>query len=542
MTTSLLSWLRGGSGRHSTGRTARRRYFVPRLEILEDRTVPSTFTVTDLADSGPGSLRQAILDANAAGSDNTIAFAVTGYLKLASALPDLTSNLDIQGPGVFSLTISRSAAWGTPDFSIFTVSNGATVTLDGMTIENGAGFYGGAIDNSWGTLAVSHCTLSGNKAWRGGAINNFGNLTITDSTVYGNVSSNDGAGIANFGPLAVTHCTLSGNSTGSLGGAIYNFGSAVLTVTDSTLSGNTAGFGGAIANNSATVAVNRSTVASNSAQVGGGVFNDYGGTVTVTDSTFAFDDATYSGGGGIYNDSGAALMLLCSTFAHNYAAAGGGIANAGTMTARNTILAGNTASTGADLSGDLGSQGHNLIGDTHGGSDFADSDLLNVDPKLGPLQYNGGPTATMALLVGSPAVDAGDNTNVPAYDQRGYTRIVGGTIDIGAFEVQLGVATRLVISAPTSVVAGVPFDIIVTALDAYGHVASGYQGTVSFSTTDPDLRVILPATYTFTASDAGSHTFSGVTTLWTADTQTLWATDTADGLAGGWTLTVLPNG
>src|SRR5438552_4806873 len=79
---------------------------------------------------------------------------------------------------------------------------------------------------------------------------------------------------------------------------------------------------------------------------------------------------------------------------------------------------------------------HNLIGNSGDASGFLASDLLDVDPQLGPLQNNGGPTQTMALLAGSAAVNAGDNSSAPAYDQRGagFPRIVGGTIDIGAFE------------------------------------------------------------------------------------------------------------
>jgi hypothetical protein len=104
------------------------------------------------------------------------------------------------------------------------------------------------------------------------------------------------------------------------------------------------------------------------------------------------------------------------------------------------MRAGNTAPTGPDLYGNLGSLGHNLIGNTDGGSDFDPTNFLNVDPLLGPLQVNGGPTFTMALQCGSPAIDAGDNTDDPDWDQRGegFPRIVNGIIDIGAYEVQQG--------------------------------------------------------------------------------------------------------
>src|SRR5262249_36341377 len=105
-----------------------------------------------------------------------------------------------------------------------------------------------------------------------------------------------------------------------------------------------------------------------------------------------------------------------------------------------TIIAGNASYTGPDLYGSLGSLGHNLIGNTSHGSGFHETDLLNVDPLLGPLKDNGGPTLTHALLPGSPAIDAGDNSDAPEWDQRGpgYPRIVNDIIDIGAFEVQTG--------------------------------------------------------------------------------------------------------
>src|SRR5262249_22109771 len=142
-------------------------------------------------------------------------------------------------------------------------------------------------------------------------------------------------------------------------------------------------------------------------------------------------------GGGIYN--GGTLTLNNTTVSSNLSyGAGGGIYNVGTLHARNTIIAGNTPPTAPHLSGNLGSLGPNPIGDDSGGSGFHPTDLRNLNPLLGPLQNNGGPTLTMALLPGSPAIDAGDNTDAPPFDQRGpgFPRIVGGTIDIGAFEVQ----------------------------------------------------------------------------------------------------------
>src|SRR5262249_45755578 len=124
---------------------------------------------------------------------------------------------------------------------------------------------------------------------------------------------------------------------------------------------------------------------------------------------------------------------------------GGIVSTAGTATIRNTLVAQNLAATDPDVVGTFASQGHNLIGDGTGGAGFTSSgDQVGnsgapIAPHLGLLQDNGGPTQTMALLAGSPAIDAGDNAAPPGvYDQRGigYPRITGGALDIGAFEVR----------------------------------------------------------------------------------------------------------
>jgi predicted outer membrane repeat protein len=306
-------------------------------------------------------------------------------------------------------------------------------------------------------------------------------MTVSDSTFSANGGANpDGGAIYNEGTLTLTSSTLSGNGgVNAYGGAVRNNG--VLTVEQSTFSGNTAALGGAIYNP---------------------------GTLLVSSSTISLNVAVGGDGGGIDNV-------------------------AGTVIARNTILAGNGALNSPDFFGSLTSLGHNLIGDTSGGDGFVASDLLNVNPLLDSLQDNGGPTETMALLPGSPAVDAGDNTDAPDFDQRGpgFPRIVGGTIDIGAFEVQPGPATHFGITAPAQVTSNTPFDVTVTALDAYGHTAAGYQGTVTFSSSDPDPQVMLPAAYTFMASDAGVHTFPAEVSLVTPGNQTLALTDTS-GLMG----------
>src|SRR5262249_1653452 len=213
-------------------------------------------------------------------------------------------------------------------------------------------------------------TVSGNRqdgplTEGGGGIFNNGAATVTNSTISGNTAS-FGAGFANSSgtnvTLTVVGSTISGNTTssGGEGGGIYIYGGAV-TVFNSTISGNRGGSAG---------------------NGGGGIFN--GGSLTVTNSTIA-GNSSANPGGGIYVESGRQLRTL------------------------NPIIAGTTSSTGPDVYGNLGSQGHNVIGNPQDMSGWVDTDLLHVNPLLGPLQNNGGPTQTMALLADSPALSAGDS-------------------------------------------------------------------------------------------------------------------------------------
>jgi hypothetical protein len=368
------------------------------------------YAVTTTNDNGPGSLRDALNNANQA-PGSIITFNLSGTMNtinLASALPDISRSVGVLGPGANQLTVRRGTSGS---YRIFTVDRGTIVTLSGLTIANGLSSIGG-------------------------------------------------------------------------GGGIYNDG-ATLTVSSSVLSGNSAAGGGGIYNHLGTLTVSNSTLSNNSAFEGGGIEND-GGTLTVSNSTLSGNSA---GGGGIINPSGS-VTLRNSTVANNVAGVGGGIDNLGTLTAFDTILAGNTAPTGPDLSGALMSQGHNLFGNTSGGSiTKASGDLLNVNPMLGPLQNNGGPTPTMALPLGSPAIDAGDNINVPIFDQRGtgFPRIVNGTIDIGAFEFQ-GITLAAARSNKEQTIMTIPFaaPLAVTISSPCGEPVQG--GVVTFTAPGSSAR------------------------------------------------------
>jgi hypothetical protein len=546
--------------------------------------------VTNLDDAGAGSLRQAILDTPSGG---VVDFqpGLTGTITLTTGELTIDKDLTIAGPGADVLTVSGNAA-----SRVFDVPGSFSVTLAGLTITRGQATgnqYGGGISNA-GSLTITDATLSGDRAVFGGGIFNSGLLNITDAALSGN--SAQGGGIGNLGgTVNVSRCTFTGNTSvgggginnlgGTLtvtdsifsgnsafnenaGGGIYNHygratvinstfsrnlsaygaglhnGGGTLTVIGSTISGST---GSGIFNNfGGMVSVISSTLSGNSAGQGGGIFNSSRGTLTVINSTLSGNratDNTLGFGGGIYNDGGvfaATATVANSTLSGNFAAAaGGGLyqVSSGSLTVRNTLVARNTARSSPDVSGSLNSQGYNLIGDGTGGNGWTDTDLVGthdapMNPLLGPLQDNGGPNQTMALLPGSPALNAGDSDELGVADQRGVVR--SGGVNIGAYQAS---ASAFVLSAPAKVTAGMPFELTVTAVDPFGQPAAGYTGTVTLSTTDADPGVVLPADYAFAAADAGVHTFSdtglGEITLVTRGQQTLAVTDTANSAIAG---------
>jgi hypothetical protein len=211
-----------------------------------------------------------------------------------------------------------------------------------------------------------------------------------------------------------------------------------------------------------------------SAATGGGLFSY--NTAMLTNCTFVGNTAagTGLGGGGIFRYTGSLALTSCTLTGNSAPQGGGGIASystPGPVQLVNTIVAGNSGGGSPDVQGAFASLGHNLIGATDGGTGWVPSDLTGtaanpLDPVLGPLQDNGGPTQTMALLPGSPALDAGDNAYAPQWDQRGpgFPRIVGGIIDLGAFEVQGGGSRRV----PPAAFLGQPLRPVATAPDPGG--------------------------------------------------------------------------
>ncbi len=274
---------------------------------------------------------------------------------------------------------------------------------------------GGGIAIESGAVILADSTMSGNYSNFGGAIcNASGTVTVINSTLSDNIASNPtigshGGAILNYGTVAVTNSTLSGNSSENTGGAIANYGT--MTVTNSTLSGNSSGYSGGAILNSGTITMSNSTLSGNSADTEGGAILNYG-----------------------------TMMMNNSTVSNNSALNGGGIA--GTAVLTNSIIANSLS--GGDCSAPITDGGHNISSDDTCGLDPANGSMPNTDPLLGPLQDNGGSTWTHALLPGSPAIDAGDDTQCPPTDQRGVIRPQDGNgdgeavCDIGSYELGPG--------------------------------------------------------------------------------------------------------
>ena len=372
--------------------------------------------MTNANDNGAGSLRQAILDANAASGANTITFDPSVFntartIVLAGSVLTISDTLIINGPGLDLVTVSGNNA-----VRVFAISPGVTASISGMTITQGNGATG---------------TFPG----FGGGIYNQGTLTVTNLVVTNNKATIDGGGIYNStnDTLNVINCTISNNvadsdnaGSGTGGGGLYSTTGGVMTITNSTITGNSVGgsaSGGGGVTSFGPLTITNSTISGNSSGLDGGVIYKGNNTVTLTNSTVANNTATRDGGG-VWRDTG------------------------NTFTVRNTIIANNSDDgTAPDFRGTVNSSGFNLIENITGTTitGTTTGNLTGVDPNLGPLADNGGATVTHALLSGSPAIDKGESFG-STVDQRGLTRPVddpsianatgGNGADIGAFEVQ----------------------------------------------------------------------------------------------------------
>ncbi|MCA9052743.1 MAG: right-handed parallel beta-helix repeat-containing protein, partial [Planctomycetaceae bacterium] len=367
------------------------------FERLEDRTLLAPFVVTNNNDSGAGSLRQAILSANALAGADTISFqaGLTGTIFLFAGEMDITGNLTITGNGAANTVIDAQT------FSrIFDISNVPTaVTFDGLTLQNGqvTDAIGGAIRSQQdaGTVTIRNSILSGNKALgavfgHGGAVGGtYASFLIEDSTLSGNVTGGDGGALRTvYGSIVIEDSTLSGNVAGDDGGAVYIYSTGDLTLTRCTLTGNTAGGDGGATRTFGAAAVTTVTdcvFSSNySGNIGGAISATSNSSVVIANSTLS-GNHTINSGGAVYVQGD--LHVTSSTLSGNYTrisfSTGGAIASpaAGNVTIVNSTISGNQALDGP--SGGVGGMRGGGIFFNAGDSTIVNSTITNNSASNG---------------------------------------------------------------------------------------------------------------------------------------------------------------
>ena len=365
---------------------------------INKETITTGTVVTNTQNSGAGSLRQVIADAN---PGDTITFdpslsGMTITLTTGELLIGKDLNIDA------SSLLGRVYVSGNNANRVFHIHNGASVTLNRLAIIDGKETtegtnYGGGIIN-FGDLALVEVLVTENTAGYGGGIENRSVMTLTDSTVSANTATSRGGGVSNDSLLTVDSSTINGN-TALIGGGLVNIGGPKFEIVNSTVSGN-------------------------QADLGGGIYTN--GNLTLKNVTVNANRATGSGGG---------LLVLSSSAAE--------------VVVQNTLVANSVAGTDCVASLSFDTNMNNLI------EDGSCSPTVTGDPQLGPLDYNGGKTLTHFPMQGSPAIDAGNNPICQTDDQRGITRPFDGdstppaTCDIGAIEVNY-IASIEISKTPTS--------------------------------------------------------------------------------------------
>jgi hypothetical protein len=429
-------------------------------------STPASWAVTTLADSGPGSLRQAIADSE---SGDTITFFVGGRILLTSGQLNVSNSITIAGYGAAHLRID-----GGGNSRVFRILSGTTNRFSGITITNGqapVGLDGGGIHNA-GTLTLNSCLITANRAGNGangvdGADGVIGDPDGEPGTPGGNAG--DGGGIYNLGSLTLIACTVYNNIAGMGGQGGQGGTAAIFGDGGNGGRGGASGSGAGIYNGSPTARLSLSNCTIYANFTGGGGQGGRGGTPFSLGSTPGAGGSGGPGGhgGGIFNTNSAALSLTACTLAHNGASLGGGGGANGagipstqrgpegkgggiftvsdvSITLRNTFIGNHRPD--ADLWGtNFLSYGHNLVSYNTNFVLLAQN-ATDIVPLPGTyttgveavLRDVGGPTPTAALLSSGLAIDAGDDTLVSILptDQRGAPRLSGAHVDIGAYEAQ----------------------------------------------------------------------------------------------------------
>jgi Ca2+-binding RTX toxin-like protein len=521
--------------------------------IVTDSVVTANAAMTDgggIFNDRTGSLSMTgtTLSGNTAGR-NGAGFYNNDLADVSISDSTLTSNAAALGGGGLFNELAATATIANSTIAFNSATDGAgvynddgtvTISISAVSANTASTDGGGAFVTSNGVLNVANSSFSGNMAdANGGGLASDGTVTLDNVRVIDNSAGQNGAGIANTRQLTLQQVTLTQNDAGQDGGGLWNAGIGNALVTDSSLTENTAGQnGGGIHNSgSAVLGFTRSTISDGAAaEKGGGLYQNSLGLVEIVNATVSTNAATDGGGiyttsrltfsnstlstntasnngGGIDNNGGAVSFASATVFGNIAGNAGGGIINEsvfGAFGLKNTIVArnqinGNPPNADVDVSGvQFNSVGNNLIGDRGSVTTFIDganADVIGVagnevDPLLGPLQDNGGPTLTHALLFGSPARDAGTNVGVLTTDQRGFARIFDGdgdglaTADIGAFE------SGFVVNTFEDTVDVLPGDQ--ASADRDGNSSLRAAVMESNALAGDDTILLIPGTYTLT--------------------------------------------
>jgi uncharacterized repeat protein (TIGR01451 family) len=503
-------------------------------------------TVLDMsAITDQDELVNAIIDVNKCGSPIAITLTANSVFNEISAdnssnggnaLPVITGNLTILGNGD---TIERT---GSTPFRLFDVASGGSLTLENLTLQGGL---------AQGTGAAAE----------GGAIYSAGTLSLNGVTVGSNMAQGSNGG---NGSTSVA----GGPGASASGGGLYVAGGTATLVND-TFSGNIAQGGNGGSGGRGSVKGTGGAGGNGGAGSGGGLYVA-GGTVTLINDTFSGNNANggqggngggapvgvgiagaggaggNGSGGGLFINSGSMIALHNTLIAENNVTAGNGgaggkgssIGAPGTSgSATDPDVLGNVASSDHDLIGIVDGTDSNLTSGSNG--DQVGSSANPINPLLGPLADNGGPIQTMALLVvngtPSPAIDSGDSSapGLPSTDQRGYARIVGNAVDIGAYEYGATAATAdlsVSCSAPSSVAPGGQITYTLTVTN--NSIGEFFQSNVT-------LTDVLPANTTLVSWTVQSGWSSSAPAVGSsAGTVSAWTSSLFNSLSATFTLVV----
>jgi predicted outer membrane repeat protein len=424
----------------------------------------ATFTVSNTNATGPGSLVDAIAQANAIAGPHTINITASGTMNVTTPLV-LTQSMTINGPLATPPVFTIDGGNATRLIQV-SASAAGPMTLTGIALTHGRvdSTKGGAIDIPAGrTLNLTNCLVTANSTTgtssadiflsAGGAISTAGTLNVQTSTVSNNTATGPGGAIysAATATVSIVNSQVIGNQATSFAGAMYCSASVLITIKNSTFFGNQSGTGGggAIAFSNTKAIISGCTFSGNTTLGAGGAMVTSartGATIGIENSTFSGNTADFAGA--FYAQLGTTDLRNVTITANSARRAGGGFNNPGApiILLRNSIVAGNTVTLpgGADCSGPVVSNGYNLIGSADSCTGLIATDLTGSSPALAPLSVNGGATLTHLPFASSPAFEGGNPAGCLGLsganltlDQRGLSRPFGPRCDIGAVELQV---------------------------------------------------------------------------------------------------------